>query len=97
MADVAPLRMYRITLKCGCVPADEGLRAASEIQREFDGRPHHVDAHCWWDGRSLFLTAWNDFDETGTALRDEFSDAITAYVMTPFRGDIAIIEVLSMT
>ena len=88
--------MYRVTLKCKGIPADEGQQASGEIQHEFDGRAHHVDVHCWWDGRSLFLTAWNDFDDTGLALRDEFSDAISAYVKGSFDGEIETVEVLSM-
>ena len=89
--------MFRITLKCHGAPADEGAQAAKDIEREFASRTWHVDVHCWWDGKSLFITAWNDFDDTGQALCDEFSDAISAYVSTPFDGDIETIEVLAMS
>ena len=96
MAETGKLTMYRITLKCHGVPAGEGAQAAKDIENEFGTRTQHVDAHCWWDGTSLFITVWNDFDHTGLALRDEFRDAISACMRTPFGGDIETIEVLSM-
>ena len=90
------MTMYRISLKCVGVPKDEGLQASREIERDFQTREWHVDVHCWWDGNAIFITAWNDFDDTGLALRDEFSDLISAHVRTAFDGDIQTVEVLSM-
>jgi len=35
----------------------------------------------------------NDFDESGFASKDEFSDAISAYVTEGFDGEIRIISI----
>lgn len=91
-----PLRIYRNTLRYDGLPEIAGPQVSRAIQREFDLREHHLDAHCWWSGRSLFLTTWNDFDETGEALRLEFSNAIAAYVARLLSDDIVRIETLSI-
>ena len=69
---------YRITLTCSGVPAELGPGAAADVAEEFTHRPWHTDVVCTWDGARLVLTAANDFDETGDALLDEFSDAVCA-------------------
>ena len=89
--------MNRVTMKCVGVPEEIGVRAAKEIQQEFDGRPHHVDAQCSWRSDALFLTVWNGFDVDGSALRDEFSEALTAYVGGDVGEDIETVEVLAMS
>jgi len=86
--------MYRIVLVCEDVPKDAGEAAARDITEEFTHRPWHVNATCTWDGSRLVLRADNDFDSDGLALRDEFSDAISAYIGKGFDGDL---EVLSVT
>lgn len=50
-------------------------------------RPMH------WDGRALRLAADNDYDDHGLALRDEFSDAISACVKDPGDSDLQVISV----
>ncbi len=85
--------MFRVVLECSGVPIDEGAEAAADIEREFhDYRFHHQNVRCIFDGGKLILTAENDFDADGLALMDEFSDCISAYVATPFDGDLALVS-----
>jgi hypothetical protein len=75
--------MYRIILACNGVPAQVGVQAASDITEEFTHRPWHQNVRCEWDGSRLVLQVDNDFDSNGLALRDEFSDAISAMLQSP--------------
>jgi hypothetical protein len=84
---------YRIILTCKGVPSDAGLAAARDITEEFVHRAHHETVTCAWDGSQLVLQADNDFDSTGLALVDEFSDAISACIKEPFDGDITVLSV----
>jgi hypothetical protein len=84
---------YRITLSCKGVPPHEGAKAAVDIAQEFKSRPWHQNVVCKWEHSALLLQAENDFDETGSALMDEFSDLISACVKESFDGDIQTISV----
>jgi len=44
----------------------------------------------------LVLQAENEFDPEGTALTDEFSDAISAYIADGFGGNIRVLSVESV-
>jgi hypothetical protein len=81
-------------LVCDGVPEQLGASAAKDITEEFRNRPWHKKAICSWDGALLFLTAENDFDEDGKALRDEFSDAISACISEGFDGDINLMGIV---
>ena len=73
--------MFRVTLICDGLPASCGQEAARDIAKEFaDSRHWHSRVTCEWDGTRLILQSENDFDETGQATLDEFSDCIAAYV-----------------
>jgi hypothetical protein len=85
--------LYRIILECNGVPVHAGAEAARDITKEFIQRPWHQNVRCEWDGSRLILRAENDFDSDGLALRDEFSDAISAYIQDGFDGDIDIVSV----
>ena len=84
---------FRVTLACDGIPANEAPQAATDIADEFHKRAQHQNVTCKWDGHSLLLQAENDFDDQGLALLDEFSDAISACVRTPFDGDIRIVSI----
>lgn len=84
---------YRIILACKGIPAGAANAAALEIAEEFKHRPRHKNVACTWDGSRLILQAENDFDSSGLALLDEFSDAISASVSEPFDGDIQVVSV----
>ncbi|HKT84781.1 MAG TPA: hypothetical protein VJQ77_01700 [Novosphingobium sp.] len=85
--------MFRVVLECMGVPAAEGAEAAADIEREFrEHRPHHQNVRCTFDDGKLVLEAENSFDADGLALLDEFSDCISAYVATPFDGDIKLVS-----
>ena len=72
-------------------------QAALEIAEEFLHRPWHQNVRCTWDGRALHLEADNDFDDTGLALLDEFSDAIAACVKEHEEcGDLRVISVTAL-
>jgi hypothetical protein len=85
--------MYRIVLVCKGVPADTGATGALDIVEEFTHRPWHRNVSCGWDGSQLILQADNDFDSSGLALLDEFSEAISACIEGGFNGGIDIISV----
>jgi hypothetical protein len=88
--------MYRIVLACKGVPASAGSTGAQDIAEEFTHRPWHQNVSCEWDGSQLVLKADNDFDSDGRALRDEFSDAISACIEEGIRGGIEIVSVSSL-
>ena len=88
--------MFRIVLTCDGVPKEVGADAAADITEEFTHRPWHRNAQCRWDGTLLTLQAENDFDSTGDALADEFSDAIAACIAPSFDGSIAKVSVVKL-
>lgn len=88
--------LHRVVLSCDGVPAHLGPPAALDIAREFSDRPWHRNVVCTWDGRALVLQAENEFDPEGTALTDEFSDAISAYIADGFGGNIRVLSVESV-
>ena len=85
--------MFHVILECEGIPELVGPQAAVDITEEFLQRPWHQNVRCTWDGTSLRLEADNDYDKTGLALRDEFSDAITACVKDPGEGDLRVVSV----
>jgi hypothetical protein len=87
--------MYKLTLTCNGVPKQVGQQAAQDITEEFKHRPWHQEVICSWDGELLVLKAANDLDADGLALRDEFSDAISACIQEGFDGHITILSVTS--
>jgi len=84
---------FHVVLECEGIPQTAGSQAAIDITNEFKERPWHQNVVCTWDGLILRLEADNDYDENGLALRDEFSDAITAYIEDPGEGDLRIVSV----
>jgi hypothetical protein len=82
--------LYRIVLICEDVPRHLGAEAAVDITEEFTHRPWNRNVVCSWDGHSLLLEAESDIDSDGLALRDEFSDAICAYVSGGFGGELRV-------
>ena len=71
-----------------------GPQAAIDVAEEFTHRPHHEDVRCTWSGVALVLTATNDFDTTGEALADEFSDAVAANVSGDYSIRIVSVQVV---
>ena len=72
--------MYRVTVVCGGLTEAEGSGAVACILDEFTHRPWHKTVACEWRDGILWLSASNDYDQTGQALLDEFGDAIIACV-----------------
>ena len=85
--------MYRIVLVCKGVPVALGAAAARDIAADFTRRPWHQHVTCEWDGSRLLLQADNDFDSSGLALVDEFSDEISACIEPGFDGHIEVVSV----
>jgi hypothetical protein len=85
--------MYRIVLTCTGVPSDAGEAGAREIAEEFTHRKQHQNVTCAWNGSQLILQADNDFDSNGSALVDDFSDAISACIKDGFDGDVRILSI----
>ena len=88
--------MYRIVLVCKGVSRDAGPDAARAIAEEFAHRPWQQNVTCVWDGRTLALQADNEYDANGYALRDEFSDAISACIPAGLDGDIEVVSVMTV-
>jgi hypothetical protein len=84
---------YRIVIECSGVPPEAGAQGAADITRDFKERSWHRDAVCRWDGARLILIAENDFDPSGLALMDEFSDEISACIKDGFDGDCRIVSI----
>jgi hypothetical protein len=72
--------MFKARVSCRGLLHDEGASAAKDILDEFSHRPWHANVRCEWDGASLWLEAENDYDASGSALLDEFSDVVVACV-----------------
>ena len=85
--------MFHIVLECELAESAGPQQAALDITKEFLRRPWHQNVRCTWGGRALRLEADNDYDDHGLALRDEFSDAISACVKDPGDGDLQVVSV----
>jgi hypothetical protein len=85
--------MFHVVLECEMADSARPEQAVLDITEEFRKRPWHQNVRCTWDGRTLRLEADNDYDDHGLALRDEFSDAISACVKDPGDGDLRVISV----
>ena len=83
----------RIAIECAGAPSGSGAQAAIDITQAFRKRHWQRAALCAWDGVHLTLTAENDFDPSGFALADEFSDELSACVSAGFDGDIRIVSI----
>jgi hypothetical protein len=87
--------VFHIVLECEGIPVSAGPQAAIDITEEFTHRPWHQNVICSWDGRILRLEAENDYDDSGLALLDEFSDAVFACIEDPGEGQIRVVKVTS--
>ncbi len=65
---------------CAGLTDDEGTAAPRDIIEEFLNRPWHLNPECTWNGSTLLLIVENDYDSNGSAVLDEFSDAVHACV-----------------
>jgi len=72
--------MFKARVSCRGLTDGEGAPAATDILEEFSQRPWHSNVRCEWDSACLWLEAENDYDADGSALLDEFSDAVVACV-----------------
>lgn len=72
--------MFEIVVSCAGVSEQVALAGVSDILAEFAKRPWHSAVSCHWNGSRILLQARNDYDSTGLALLDEFSDAICAFL-----------------
>lgn len=72
--------MFTIRLACHGLSDAEGRAAPGDIEEEFSHRPWQQNVRVHWDGTVLWLEAQNDYDRTGLALLDEFSDAVAACI-----------------
>jgi hypothetical protein len=88
--------MYRVTLACTGVPQHEAQSGAQDIVEEFTHRRWYQNVNCNWDGVLLLLSADSDFDSDGRALSDEFSDALSACISTPFDADIEVVSIVEV-
>ena len=83
--------MYRVTIVCKGLSAEEGKKASEDIAQEFrEHRDWHKNPECIWDGKKIVLTVENDFDNDGLATLDEFGDCLAAYVKDYFDCTVTI-------
>jgi hypothetical protein len=84
--------MYRIQISCKGISESAAKASVADIFREFDERPWQHNVQCRWDGSRVVLQAENDYDSTGQALLDEFSDAVCACIPIEATSIIFAIE-----
>ena len=84
--------MHRITVTCRGLSEAEGCDAPSAILEEFSHRPWWLDPECSWQGGELRFSATSDVDEQGSALLDEYWDAVIACVTTENALQFAIVS-----
>jgi hypothetical protein len=77
--DRAQAAMFCITVSCHGISPAEWPDAISDVRGEFNSRQWHRIVDIRWSGQTLLLIAENDYDASGEALADEFSDTIAAY------------------
>jgi hypothetical protein len=82
---------YRVVIECTDIPAECRADVVSDILEEFAQRPWHESVECELLDSVLRLSVENDFDASGGATSDEFSDALSA-VLPPFDGNIRLVE-----
>lgn len=88
--------MYRVILACSGVPEQVGATATCDISEEFTHRPWYQNVQCSWDDSRLLLQADNAYDTNGSALTDEFSDAIAACIAEGLNGSITVESVTAL-
>ena len=89
--------MFKIKMRAGGVEPAIGPTAADDIQNEFrEHRPWHKAVTCTYADGTLTLVALNDFDHDGSALSDEFSDCISAYIPLGGISDEGVFEIISV-
>jgi hypothetical protein len=71
--------MFRVTVACDGIGPDAWPEALDDVRKEFSTRTWHQIVDVRWDDATLLLVAVNDYDDTGDALADEFSDTVAAY------------------
>jgi hypothetical protein len=72
--------MFEIVVSCKGISEQAARACLDDLLQEFAERPWQTSVRCRWDNDQIFLLARNDYDSTGQALLDEFSDAICACI-----------------
>jgi len=89
--------LYKATMIAGGIDRTAGPAAAKDIEAEFrEHRPWHEQVSCTFADGVMTLVAFNDYDESGLALSDEFSDCLSAYLKPEEIGDDGAFEVTSV-
>jgi hypothetical protein len=70
--------MFEIIVSCKGVSESAAQAGLSDLLEEFSHRPWHSSVKCHLADGRIILHACNDYDSTGQALLDEFSDAVCA-------------------
>lgn len=84
-------------MRAGGIDPGVGPGAAEDIQNEFrEHRPWHERVTCTFSDGALMLVAFNDYDNDGLALSDEFSDCLSAYVPLGSISDEGLFEVVAV-
>ena len=91
--------MFRVTVKCERIAQRAWPDALEDVRTEFRSRPWHSIVDVKWSGDLLLLVADNDYDSSGEALADEFSDTVSAYApgTAGYQVDVVSVEVIGDT
>jgi hypothetical protein len=89
--------MFKITMHAGGISPTAGPVAADDIEKEFrEHRPWHERVTCSYADGALTLVAFNDYDQDGLALSDEFSDCLCAYLAIEDISDDGPFEIVAV-
>lgn len=84
--------MFRITVSCDGIPPEQWREAINDVREKFRNRQWHHIVDIRWSGQTLLLTVENDYDPTGEAVADEFSDTIAAYAPGTLGYSVSIVS-----
>ena len=70
--------MFEIVVSCKGISEQVAKDGLADLLEEFSHRPWHSSVVCEVAEGRILLQARNDYDSTGQALLDEFSDAVCA-------------------
>ena len=89
--------MFKITMRAFGIRPDVGAKAAEDIVAEFrENRTWHERVTCSFADRTLTLVAYDDYDENGLVLSDEFSDCLSAFIPLDGICDNGVFKVVAV-
>jgi hypothetical protein len=72
--------VFRVTVSCVGLSAEEAKLGVTDLLKEFHNRPWQRNVSCHWNGARIVLSAESEHDPEGSGLLDELSDAVHACI-----------------